>query len=224
MVTPDYLCIIINLKKNPSTLFFIFKQKFMSKNIFAQKIQGFRVYEPREFGTGLNTKELTIAILLDEKDSARRYPDTYQAEFHINFRYNTTDGFWWLNSELEVKTAKPEIAAFAAKFYAQFVDFCDKNILSDQIPACFVQFCEKKNIPQVWYDGNVGRIFSDPKTKSFSWSYNGQEKYGNVLAMTEKEGLKKIRRSYPKGEIILTEQSLDLREYNRFSADWLVNP
>lgn len=186
-----------------------------------QKIQGFRMYQPREFGTGLNTKELVIAVLLDDKESAFRCPDMYRSEFHIKFRYNVTGQFWWQNAALELETTDPEVVKVAAKFYAEFVAYCEKNILPDQTPLVFADFCALKGIKQVWYEGNTGRLFSNPQTKSFAWSYNGQP-YGNVLATNEKMALAKIRRSYPTGYVELTEQPLDLREYNRFQLSWLL--
>lgn len=187
----------------------------------AQKIQGYRIYQPREYGTGLNTKELVIAVLLDDKESAFRCPDMYRSEFHIKFRYNVDSQFWWQNSSLEFETSLPDVAKVAAKFYAEFMAYCEKNDFF-QVPFTFVEFAATKQINQVWYEGNTGRLFSNPQTKSFSWSYNGQQHYGNMLATNEKMALAKIRCSYPTGYIELTEQPLDLREYDRYQLSWLL--
>lgn len=188
------------------------------KSIFAQQIQGFRVYQPCEFGTGNSTRELTIAVLLDDKLSARCYLDIYRASFNMLFRYNYAENRWWQRCSFEVRTDIPEIAALAAKFYGEFVAFCGHD---DQTPTKFVEFAASKKVKQVWYEATVGRIFSDPTVKSFRWSYNGQEHYGNVLAHDQKQAMKKIRKSYPSGYIVLTEQPVDLREYDRFDPNWI---
>lgn len=187
-----------------------------------QKIQGFRVYTPRNFGSSnTTTRQLVIGVLLEDKNSAFTCPDRYSGEFQLSFQYNTENSYWWKNATLEVRTEKPEVLQIAAKFYTEFAAYCEKNMLPDQTPLVFANFAATKKIPQVWYDANVGRLFTNPQTKSFAWSYNGQP-YGNVLATNEKMALAKIRRSYPTGYVELTEQPLDLREYNRFQLGWLL--
>lgn len=191
----------------------------MSKRFFQQQIQGFRVYTPVEFGSGNQTKQLTIAILLDEKESAKRFPDTYRSEFHLNFRYNYAENRWWTKANLQVDTDQSEIVAMAAKIFADFVTYCE---FEDQTPEKFVAFAKSKKILQVWYESHTGRLFSNPATKSFLWSLNEQQNYGNVLALNEKEAMKKIGQSYSlkTNQITLVEQSLDLYQFNCFNANW----
>ena len=188
------------------------------------QIVGFRTWLPCEYGTGNTTFQWQFQMLLNRKGT--NYPDYFRESFNLNFKYSIERAEWWGAPTLEVSTDDPQVATIAAKFFAAFAEYCAKSNLA-WTPETFFQFAASKKVPHTFYEPTLGRTYTNPATRAWYWSLNGQSRYGSVMAFSEKEAMKKIDKngySTTKNKIELEELKPNLREFLNFNPQWLNNP
>lgn len=191
------------------------------------KVVGFRSFTPRPLGGGLGTINFPIQVIMTRNSDVRS--ERIDQTFDLSFCYATSEGRneWWSRPSIDIHTDDVEILKCATKFFTQFHDWCvSLPNYQAHTPMLFWQFCAIKKVPHVFYDSTTSRLYTNGFIRGWHWSYNGVP-YGMVLALDEKQAMRKIEKSgYNPTKIAITlkEIEVNLSEFKQFRAAWLENP